>query len=110
MHATLQGDRPARQREGYAMAMEAGKRAALETILAEAERLLHLAYGSRNTVVAKLIQTVVDEARSTLVGPGQVPSGGSVTAALLQFPTIKSRGLKRRVALTERAEPAPLGT
>ena len=48
--------------------MESGKRQAMATIVLEGERLLNLARASGSSVVASLIQAVVDEARATLAG------------------------------------------
>ena len=56
--------------------MEAGKRQAMATIVLESERLLNLARASGSSLVAGLIQAVVDEARATLAGQPSKPTEG----------------------------------
>jgi hypothetical protein len=77
--------------------MESGKRQVVATIVLEGERLLNLARASGNTVIAGLIQAVVEEARATLTGRPSNPPGSDQDGEPSSIVQLKAREKPRRL-------------
>ncbi|MEX0853892.1 MAG: hypothetical protein WD036_11510 [Bauldia sp.] len=76
----------------FALAMKATKdaerREALETIIRESERLRNLAKASGEGFLAYLLETVLHEARATLIGQGHAPPAHAPSAGARSSPSV----------------------